>query len=115
MMRALRYFGLAAGLAIFAGAALADEVSDYVTAAGDEVDALGKCTGTYANVHISSTESPEQIADDAFRECASKAVAVRMALMGDPTHLSNEKASEVVAEIVARSKASLIEDIKKAR
>jgi hypothetical protein len=115
MKNMLRSLGLGVGLTILASAALADEASDYLAAAGDEVRALGDCTGSYAGHLIRSSESPEAIADEAFRHCESKAGAVKVALQGDPTHLSDEQASKVVGDVIAQMKSNLIADIRKRR
>lgn len=96
-------------------AARADEASEYLAAAKDEVDAFADCTTAFARPLVKSSEAPEQIADDATNACEAKLGAVRVALLGEPTRLSDAKATEVVGQLREQSRTNLAGLIRKAR
>jgi hypothetical protein len=102
---------LVAGIA----AARADEASDYLAAAGDEVKAYGQCTVDKAWPLIKSQLSEEEIAQRAIDGCSEKAGAVREALKGEPTNLSDEKAAEVEEDVTDNLRRNVITIVHKQR
>jgi hypothetical protein len=110
---------LACGLLLSTSGAIsrarADEASDYLAAAGDEANALGDCTGTYARHFLTSQQSADDIAEDAFAACKEKVFAITKALQGAPTNLTRSQAGDATQEVVAKMKTGLTEDITKWR
>src|SRR3569623_231631 len=89
----------ALSIIVTTSAAWADEAADYLAAAGDEVKAYGQCTVDKAWPLIKSQLSEEEVAQRVVYDCSEKAGAVREALMGEPTNLSDQKAAEVEGEV----------------
>lgn len=96
-------------------AAMADEASDYLAAAGEQANAYGACTAEYAKLFVKSERSAEAIADAAAKACRPMLGDVVNALMGAPTNLDAAKASVSAAQLEAKSHDNLVDLIKKAR
>jgi len=97
------------------GGAKADEASDYLAAAGDEVKAYADCTTDFARPLLTSSRAPEDIAADADKACEAKLGAMTIALEGPPTNLAPDKAAQVTSDVAAGMRRHLIGLIEKAR
>lgn len=96
-------------------AARADEASEYLAAAGDEADALTACIMAYAKPLVGSSKAAGAVADDAMAACGDKIGALRIALMGPPTNLTEAKASSEVEVVKKDYRGQLVEVIGKVR
>jgi hypothetical protein len=102
-------------LALLTTAARADEASDYLAAAGDEVDAFGRCTVNKAWPLISSQMAADEIAARAVADCQDLIPPIKKGLMGAPTNLSGDAADKVVSEVVAGNKSNVIDIVDQQR
>lgn len=95
--------------------ASADEASDYLAAAGDQVKAFGSCTVNKAWPLIHSQMTPDEIGQRAVRDCNVLVPPIKAGLMGKPTNLSSEAADKVVATVVEGNQTNVVDIVKKQR
>lgn len=95
--------------------ARADEASDYMAAAGDQVKAFGRCTADAASPLIKSQLSADEIADQAVKACGERAEAVTKGLMGSPTNLSRSDAQASTDQVTSDLRKNLVGLVKRKR
>lgn len=116
MPRSASIIALLCGLSVsFIIPAIADEASDYLKAAGPQVDAFGRCTVNKAWPLIKSQLTPDEIGQRAVNGCSDLIPPIKAGLMGKPTVLSSPAADKVVGDVVAGNKANVVDIVSKQR
>jgi hypothetical protein len=118
-LRGTTILALACGLLLSTSGAIsragADEASDYLAAAGDEVSAFTDCIYKHAKPLMRTQLTEDEVAARAVSECQSEAGAIAIALEGAPTHLSEADAKQNEQAVIEQAQKGLAADVKAKR